>query len=146
MSAALVAEQAQIDAPAPYVLDATVTYEVIGNETLLARWSPMWSTMPSATMSPTAWSSSPTICSDGMALPRGRQCEGPFSTRPQAQHLGEPFHRLGPERVANNDGAGLGLSIVQGHRRRPRRELQLHARPEGGLRVVIELPTAPVRV
>jgi len=59
------------------------------------------------------------------------------------QKLAEPFHRLGPERVNNNNnGAGLGLSIVRAIATAHGGTLELHARPQGGLQVVIEVPAA----
>jgi signal transduction histidine kinase len=61
------------------------------------------------------------------------------------QDLAQPFHRLGPERVRNNSGAGLGLSIVRAIATAHGGALELHARPEGGLRVMVMLPAA-VRV
>jgi signal transduction histidine kinase len=56
--------------------------------------------------------------------------------------LGEPFHRIGAERLASGHGAGLGLSIVSAIAAAHGGALRLAARPEGGLRVVIELPVA----
>jgi signal transduction histidine kinase len=60
----------------------------------------------------------------------------------EVQLLGEPFHRIGAERLATGHGAGLGLSIVSAIAAAHGGALQLTARPEGGLRVVIELPVA----
>jgi hypothetical protein len=60
----------------------------------------------------------------------------------EVQLLGEPFHRIGAERLANGHGAGLGLSIVSAIAAAHGGALRLTARPEGGLRVVIELPVA----
>jgi hypothetical protein len=60
----------------------------------------------------------------------------------EVQLLGEPFHRIGAERLATGHGAGLGLSIVSAIAAAHGGALRLAARPEGGLRVVIELPVA----
>jgi signal transduction histidine kinase len=60
----------------------------------------------------------------------------------QVRHLGQPFHRLGATRTGNAHGAGLGLSIVSAIAATHQGSLDLHARPEGGLRVAITLPTA----
>jgi signal transduction histidine kinase len=60
----------------------------------------------------------------------------------ELQLLGEPFHRIGAERLAGGHGAGLGLSIVGAIAAAHGGALRLTARPEGGLRVVIELPVA----
>lgn len=61
----------------------------------------------------------------------------------QVQLLGEPFYRIGAERLSSGHGAGLGLSIVSAIAAAHGGILRLTARPEGGLRVVIELPLAP---
>ncbi len=60
----------------------------------------------------------------------------------EVQLLGEPFQRIGAERLASGHGAGLGLSIVSAIAAAHGGALRLTARPEGGLRVVIELPVA----
>jgi signal transduction histidine kinase len=56
--------------------------------------------------------------------------------------LAQPFTRLGTERTDSQNGFGLGLSIVAAIAAAHGGKLELHARPEGGLRVVIELPHA----
>jgi len=71
---------------------------------------------------------------------------GPVIDAERARQLGEPFRRLGAERVANGRGAGLGLSIVKAIAAVHGGQVQLRARPTGGLRVVIELPPAAVPV
>jgi hypothetical protein len=58
----------------------------------------------------------------------------------EVRRLGEPFQRLGAQRTASSDGVGLGLSIVSAIAAAHGGSLALRARPEGGLRVVIELP------
>jgi hypothetical protein len=60
----------------------------------------------------------------------------------EVQLLGEPFHRIGAERLASGHGAGLGLSIVSAIAAAHGGALRLTALPEGGLRVLIELPVA----
>jgi signal transduction histidine kinase len=54
--------------------------------------------------------------------------------------LAQPFRRLGAPRTRSRTGTGLGLSIVASIAHAHGGELDLHARPEGGLRVIIELP------
>jgi signal transduction histidine kinase len=71
---------------------------------------------------------------------------GPQIDPQKAQQLGEPFRKLGTERTANGDGAGLGLSIVRAIANAHGGALQVQALPVGGLRVVIELPAAPILV
>jgi hypothetical protein len=54
--------------------------------------------------------------------------------------LAQPFRRLGTDRTGSATGTGLGLAdaIAAAHRG----TLHLHARPNGGLRAVIDLPPA----
>ena len=56
--------------------------------------------------------------------------------------LAQPFRRLGAERTGSQNGQGLGLSIVAAVADAHGGALELHARPEGGLRVQITLPAA----
>jgi two-component system sensor histidine kinase VanS len=57
--------------------------------------------------------------------------------------LAEPFHR-GTERIrADHPGVGLGLAIVKSITQAHDGTLTLARRPDGGLRVTAELPTAP---
>jgi signal transduction histidine kinase len=69
--------------------------------------------------------------------------DGPRLEERKVRELGQPFRRLAAERTSPQKGVGLGLSIVgaiaaaHGGRMHPR------ARPEGGLRVLVELPRAP---
>jgi signal transduction histidine kinase len=60
----------------------------------------------------------------------------------QVAELGRPFHRLGADRTGSDSGAGLGLSIVAAVAAAHDGDLELRARPEGGLRVVVSLPGA----
>jgi signal transduction histidine kinase len=54
--------------------------------------------------------------------------------------LAQPFRRLGAERIGSDRGSGLGLSIVAAIAAAHNGSLDLRARPEGGLQVVISLP------
>jgi signal transduction histidine kinase len=56
--------------------------------------------------------------------------------------LAQPFRRLGADRTGSANGTGLGLSIVEAIASAHGGALHLHARPQGGLRVLIELPRA----
>lgn len=58
----------------------------------------------------------------------------------KVRELARPFRRLAVERTDSENGVGLGLSIVAAIAAAHSGTLQLHARPQGGLRVVIELP------
>jgi signal transduction histidine kinase len=61
----------------------------------------------------------------------------------QVDRLGQPFRRLGADRIGSDSGAGLGLSIVSAIAAAHGGGVDLHARAEGGLRVSIGLPAAP---
>jgi signal transduction histidine kinase len=58
----------------------------------------------------------------------------------QVAQLAQPFRRLGADRTGS--GSGLGLSIVAAITTAHGGTLDLHARPDGGLRVSISLPLA----
>jgi signal transduction histidine kinase len=60
----------------------------------------------------------------------------------QVDELGQPFKRLGADRVGSERGSGLGLSIVAAIVAAHDGKLDLRARPDGGLRVTIELRLA----
>ena len=61
--------------------------------------------------------------------------------------LARPFRRLGAERTGSENGHGLGLSIVAAVVDAHGGALGLRARPQGGLRVEITLPsTTPAPV
>jgi signal transduction histidine kinase len=139
--AALVADQDEISRLRLTVLDATVAYEVFGNETLLARL--VANVVDNAVRHnvPDGMIVLSDHMEDGMAY-LVVDSGGPVLDEDAVQQLAKPFHRLGPERVADNNGAGLGLSIVRAIATAHGGTLELHARPEGGLRVVIGLPTA----
>jgi hypothetical protein len=57
--------------------------------------------------------------------------------------LAQPFQRLAADRTGSETGSGLGLSIVAAIVGAHGGRLDLHARPEGGLRVTVSLPAAP---
>jgi signal transduction histidine kinase len=56
--------------------------------------------------------------------------------------LTQPFRRLGSDRTGSATGTGLGLSIAEAIATAHGGTLRLHARPDGGLRAVIDLPAA----
>jgi signal transduction histidine kinase len=56
--------------------------------------------------------------------------------------LAQPFRRLGRDRVGSQNGHGVGLSIVAAVAEAHGGTLDLHARPQGGLRVLLILPAA----
>jgi signal transduction histidine kinase len=72
---------------------------------------------------------------------------GPILDQDQVTQLAQPFRRLGRGgtsvgRIATGGGSGLGLSIVAAIAAAHGGALDLSARPEGGLQVVITLPAA----
>jgi signal transduction histidine kinase len=67
---------------------------------------------------------------------------GPVLDQEHVRQLARPFRRLGADRTGSHNGTGLGLSIVDAIATAHGGTLQLHARPEGGLRVVVDLPLA----
>lgn len=67
---------------------------------------------------------------------------GPVLDQAQVDLLAQPFTRLGGDRVGSERGSGLGLSIVAAIVAAHGGKLDLRARPDGGLRVTIELPLA----
>jgi signal transduction histidine kinase len=70
---------------------------------------------------------------------------GPILDQDEVIGLTQPFRRLGGDRTGSADGTGLGLSIVEAIASAHEGTLDLRALPDGGLRVLIELPctTAP---
>ena len=68
------------------------------------------------------------------------ESDGPLLDEHKVQELGQPFRRLGTDRTASDGSIGLGLSIVAAIAATHSGSLDLHARREGGLQVVITLP------
>jgi signal transduction histidine kinase len=64
---------------------------------------------------------------------------GPVLDERAVAQLAQPFRRLTAERTDSQNGHGLGLSIVAGIAAAHGGTLELHARPQGGLRVQITL-------
>jgi signal transduction histidine kinase len=69
---------------------------------------------------------------------------GPLLDQHAVAGLAQPFRRLGQQRTATGTGHGLGLSIVAAIAAAHGGSLQLHVRPQGGLRVEITLPHATI--
>ena len=67
---------------------------------------------------------------------------GTTLTPEDISQLAQPFRRPGTERTGSGNGAGLGLSIVKAIAEAHGGSLSLHARADGGLRLVITLPLA----
>jgi signal transduction histidine kinase len=82
------------------------------------------------------------------AVERSRSClvvenGGPILAQSDVEQLARPFRRLGAERTGSDRGSGLGLSIVKSIAESHDGTLDLQARSDGGLRVLIVLPLAP---
>jgi len=69
---------------------------------------------------------------------------GPVLDQRRVAQLAQPFRRLGAERTGSHNGHGLGLSIVAAVAAAHGGTLELHARPQGGLRVQIALPAVSI--
>jgi signal transduction histidine kinase len=67
---------------------------------------------------------------------------GPTLDERAVAALAQPFTRLGAERTHSPNGHGLGLSIVAAIAAAHSGKLELHARPQGGLRARLTLPGA----
>jgi signal transduction histidine kinase len=67
---------------------------------------------------------------------------GPVLDPDSVDGLVEPFRRSGPDRASDDGGLGLGLSIVNAVVTAHHGTMTLTARPEGGLRVRVQLPIA----
>ncbi len=67
---------------------------------------------------------------------------GPVLDSGKVATLAQPFRRLGGDRTGSAAGTGLGLSIAEAIAAAHGGTLHLHARPEGGLQAVIDLPAA----
>jgi hypothetical protein len=68
---------------------------------------------------------------------------GPILDPSRVGELAQPFRRAAPDRTGADDtGVGLGLSIVAAIATTHHGTLDLHARPDGGLRVTVTLPLA----
>jgi signal transduction histidine kinase len=79
---------------------------------------------------------------DGTSVKLVVENGGRLLTQDDVAQLAEPFRRLGAPRTGSETGAGLGLSIVASIAHAHGGALDLHARPDGGLRVMIALPAA----
>lgn len=68
--------------------------------------------------------------------------DGPIIPTTELERLFRPFERLEPGRRHNNNGHGLGLSIVDSIATAHGATIGAHSRPEGGLSVEITFPRA----
>jgi hypothetical protein len=68
---------------------------------------------------------------------------GPVLDQREVDELARPFRRLGVDRTGSDVGTGLGLSIVASIAAAHGGRLALTARPQGGLRSEVALPSVP---
>jgi hypothetical protein len=85
------------------------------------------------------------VTSDGPTARLVVENSGPVLDPGTVTTLTQPFRRLGTDRTGSASGTGLGLSITQAIATAHGGTLHLQARPEGGLRTVIDLPAASTR-
>ena len=71
---------------------------------------------------------------------------GPHVPQDQISRLLEPFQRATPDRTANPNGLGLGLSIVSDIAKAHGAGLEVRPRPEGGLTVAVSFPVDATQV
>ncbi len=76
----------------------------------------------------------------GSAVALVVESSGPVLDQRWVADLAQPFRRLGADRTSTGRGSGLGLSIVSAIVAAHHGTLDLHARPDGGLRVTVTLP------
>jgi signal transduction histidine kinase len=65
---------------------------------------------------------------------------GPAIPAADVERLFEPFQRLAPDRTADSDGHGLGLSIVRATATAHEATITTHASAEGGLEIHVNFP------
>jgi hypothetical protein len=80
------------------------------------------------------------VADDGPVVRLLVENSGPVLDQDEVTTLAQPFRRLGTDRTGSATGTGLGLSITDAIATAHGGTLHLHARPEGGLRAVIDLP------
>ncbi|MFF0558674.1 sensor histidine kinase [Streptomyces sp. NPDC004266] len=80
--------------------------------------------------------------SDGSGARLVVETGGQVLDQSRVDRLGQPFERLGVARTGSEGSSGLGLSIVAAIVSAHGGSLVLLARPEGGLRVAVTLPSA----
>ena len=95
---------------------------------------------------PAGWVRVRSVADDGWAV-LTVESSGPVLDADQVRRLGRPFERLGAERTGAGTGLGLGMSIAFAVADAHGGGIVVVRRPEGGLRLVVELPlAAPVPV
>jgi signal transduction histidine kinase len=83
-----------------------------------------------------------TVDADGPGARMTVENSGPILPDDTIGELTQPFRRLVADRTGSDDGVGLGLAIVAEITTAHHGALELHGRPDGGLRVIVTLPRA----
>jgi signal transduction histidine kinase len=117
------------------IADAWVT----GNRVLLARMAGNLVDNATRHNQPGGWIRAETT-TNGQIAWLAVENGGPVLDQDMVASLAEPFRRLSSDRTGSVSGTGLGLSIVEAVASAHGGVLRLYARPEGGLRAVVELP------
>ena len=119
-------------------LDETM---VAGSRTLLARLAVNLIDNAIHYNRPDGWVQA-TTTADGPSARLIVENSGPVLAPADAGQLSRPFRRAGGERTGSDGGVGLGLSIVAAIAAAHHGTVELEARPQGGVRVVVTLPHA----
>jgi signal transduction histidine kinase len=139
VEAALEARSVAVTAKGITVRQITGGADVAGDETLFARMVDNVIDNAVRHNVPGGWIRVATEA-DGAVARLTVDSGGPILDQDQVRYLGQPFLRLGADRISTRDGTGLGLSIVTAIAASHGGTVGLTARSDGGLRVVIELP------
>jgi hypothetical protein len=115
--------------------------EVAGSRTLLARLAVNLIDNAIRYNQPGGWVQV-TTTTEGPSARLIVENSGPILEPAEAGQLGRPFWRGGGERTGADGGLGLGLSIVAAIAAAHHGTIELGARPQGGMRVAVELPHA----
>jgi signal transduction histidine kinase len=114
---------------------------VRGSETLLARMVENVIDNAVCHNEPGGWIRI-TLAVDGLRVSLFVENGGQLLAQDEVDELAQPFRRLGAQRTGSDKGTGLGLSIVASIVQAHGGTLDLRARGDGGLRVMIALPVA----
>jgi signal transduction histidine kinase len=114
---------------------------VTGNPVLLAQMTANLIDNAVRHNSPGGWIRTQ-ITRDGPAVRLLVENGGPLLDPGKVTTLTQPFRRLGTDRTGPAGGTGLGLSITEAIAAAHGGTLHLHARQDGGLQAVIDLPAA----
>ena len=144
ISAALISQADQIAAQRLTVGTRLADVQVAGSATLLERMIENVIENAVGHSQPGGWIEVALAPINGQRARVIVDSSGPVLDQSAVGELAQPFSRLSQDRTGSQDGHGLGLSIVAAVAAAHDGRLDLEARTEGGLRVQITLPTAPI--